>query len=383
MSIPRLRNARNNARERVSRLRALNRALGGTSSLIVLVTLGCATGDSPGRPVEVAGEGSAVARPVGATGGLVRLSVAAGEPGSLPPALSSPLGLDALVPSPEANLLTPSKVELGRNLFVDPLLSRDRTISCASCHLPDHGFADSARTSAGVAGVVGSRNAPALINRAFGRSFFHDGRASTLEEAVLMPIVDPEELGLDLAELERRLAEAPRYRRFFAEAFPEEPISATRVGEALAAYIRTLLVGDAPIDRYTAGDIASLSPSAVRGRALFLGRAGCGDCHAGPNFTDERFHNTGVAAASGDPGRFTVTGLESDRGRFRTPTLRQLIHTAPYMHDGSMNTLEDVIEFYDRGGTPHRQLDSRIQTLGLNEQDRDDLLAFLHALSRP
>lgn len=292
-----------------------------------------------------------------------------------------PLGLDIFVSVPETNPLTRESAALGRRLFFDPLLSRDRTHTCASCHLPTLAFADSVRLSAAATGQRVSRNAPTLLNRAYGKSFFWDGRAETLEDGVLLPISNPHELALSMPELLTRLHADPRYLKLFRQAFPDLEISNVTVSYALANYIRTLRSGNAPVDRYVAGDTAALTLAARRGRAMFLGKGGCASCHSGPNFTDELFHNTGVAVGSADVGRLAVTGNAADRGRFKTPTLREAARTAPYMHDGSIPTLERVVAFYDSGGRANPTLDSDIRPLQLSSTEQADLVAFLRALS--
>jgi len=294
--------------------------------------------------------------------------------------LDVPLGLDAFASVPEDNPITAAKADLGRRIFTDPILSRDRSRSCASCHRPESAFADSARVSAGVAGPRSTRNAPTLLNRAYGKSFFWDGRAASLEEAVLLPIEDPNELALPLSALLDRLRADARYRARFRRAFPNEEIGRTTLSRALATYVGTLRTGATPVDRYVAGDSTALGPAARRGRAIFLGKGGCADCHSGPTFSDERFHNTGVAVGTNDRGRYAISGDSADRRRFKTPTLRQIARTAPYMHDGSLPTLERVVDFYDGGGRPNPELDPEIRPLHLTTTEKADLLAFLRAL---
>ena len=296
-------------------------------------------------------------------------------------------GLDLLVPIPENNPLTRDVVALGERLFLDPSLSADGTVSCASCHRPECAFSDSAAVSRGVFGRVGRRNAPALVNRAYGRTFFWDGRAATLEEQVLRPIEDSVEMGQPLAALMKHLRRNTKYRAEFRRAFGRAAIDSTTVARALASYVRTIRSGNAPAERSRDGDSSALSPEAQRGFALFAGRANCVTCHVGPNFTDEQFHNTGVSTRSddghgvGDPGRARVTGLPRDLGAFKTPTLREVARSAPYMHDGSMATLEQVVAFYDSGGRADPTLDPEIKPLGLTNRERSDLVAFLRALS--
>ena len=233
--------------------------------------------------------------------------------------------------------------------------------------------------AAGVFGRQGTRNAPTLLNRGYGRSFFWDGRAATLEEQVLGPIQNRNEMGLSLSAFTARLQENALYRREFAEVF-EEPPSVATAARAIATYVREQRAGDAPYDRYRAGDSNALSADAIRGLSLFRGRANCSFCHLGPTFTDEQFHNTGVSWGSGDTGRYRVTRRPEDRGRFKTPTLRQLRLTSPYMHDGSVATLDAVVDFYDGGGHANPLLDSDLHPLRLAPDDKRDLIAFLLSL---
>ena len=291
---------------------------------------------------------------------------------------SPPLGLPLLLPAPEYNRPTPARAGLGRRLFFDPVTSRDSTVSCATCHRPEHAFSDTTPVSRGVGGAPGNRNAPPLVNLAYASSLFRDGRAATLEEAVLRPVEDPTELDLPLEALVARLTADSGYRAAFDEAYGG--VTEAAVAGALASFLRLVRSGDAPADRFEAGDREALSPAARRGRRLFLGKAGCAACHSGRLFTDGAFRATSTAAASGDPGRAAVTGRPEDRGKFRTPGLREVGRTAPYMHDGSLPTLEDVVRFYERGGEPIPNLDPEIRPFELTESERADLVAFLEAL---
>jgi cytochrome c peroxidase len=241
-------------------------------------------------------------------------------------AVTVPLGLDLYLPAPEDNPLTAKKIELGRRLFFDRRLSRDGSVSCSTCHDPEGTFSDGQPTAVGVYGRKGRRNSPALVNRGYGRLFFWDGRVTTLEEQVLKPIEDPNEMDLALAEAAARVGLAPG-----------------EIARALASFVRSILSGNSPFDRYTNGEGSALTPEQRAGLQLFRGKANCTACHVGPNFTDERLHNTGVAWRDG---RFTDAG--AGQGNFKTPTLREIARTAPYMHDGSLATLEEVIEYYDR-----------------------------------
>ena len=274
-------------------------------------------------------------------------------------ALLIPLGLDLYMPVPEDNPITDGKVDLGRRLFNDRRLSRDGAVSCATCHDPERGFSDGRAVAQGVFGRVGRRNAPALVNRGYGRSFFWDGRVATLEELVLKPIQDPNEMDLTLAEAGARVG-----------------LGVSELSHALASYVRSLLSGDSPLDRFVDGDRDALSAEQQRGLQLFRGKAGCTGCHVGPTFTDERLHNTGVAWKDG---RLADDG--ASRGDFKTPTLREIDRTAPYMHDGSLATLEDVVEHYDRGGRANPYLDEELRPLRLTIEEKRGLVAFLRSLS--
>jgi len=294
-----------------------------------------------------------------------------------------PLGLDLYMHVPDDNPSTPAKVALGRMLFFDSLLSEDRSLACATCHNPGRAFTDGHPVSVGVFGRKGTRNVPTLVNRTYGETFFWDGRTSNLEEQVVQPILDSNELSMTLADVVERLNQQRDYPGLFSLAF-ERAVNAEDLANALASYVRTILSGNAPIDRYLNGDRDALTERQLQGLRLFRGKGSCTACHLGPTFTDEGFHNTGVAWSDGkwlDDGRFGVTGEETDRGRFKTPTLREISRTAPYMHDGSIATLEDVIEFYDRGGNENPYLDPEIRPLNLTEEEKAGLVAFLRSLS--
>jgi cytochrome c peroxidase len=270
-----------------------------------------------------------------------------------------PLGLDLYLPVPEGNPLTAEKIELGRRLFFDRRLSRDNSTSCSSCHDPERAFADGRAIAVGVFERKGRRNSPALINRGYGRSFFWDGRVATLEEQVLKPIEDPNEMDLSLAEAAARVGLAPG-----------------EISRALASFVRSILSGGSPFDRYISGNRAALTPEQQAGLQVFRGKGNCTACHVGPNFTDEGLHNTGVAWRDGK-----LADAGAGQGRFKTPTLREVARTAPYMHDGSVKTLEDVIEFYNQGGRANPGLDSEIRRLSLSPGEKRALVAFLSALS--
>jgi cytochrome c peroxidase len=274
-----------------------------------------------------------------------------------------PAGLDAYLPVPAANPLTRAKVELGRKLFADKRLSADGTVACISCHDPHWAYGDQRPLAAGIGGKTGTRRSPRLVNRAYGKSFFWDGRAQTLEEQVVQPIANPIEMASSARDAAARAG-----------------ISEAELRDALASYVRTILAGNSAFDRYMAGDTAALGAAEQTGLRLFTGKAGCSNCHVGPNFTDERFHNTGAGQAD-DGGRATVSGREEDRGAFKTPSLREAARTPPYMHDGSLATLSDVIDFYDKGGRANPRLDPEIHPLHLSADEKQALAAFLRALN--
>jgi len=283
------------------------------------------------------------------------------------------------------NPMSAKKIDLGRRLYFDPRLSKDGTISCATCHDPDKGFSDARPTSAGIHGKTGARNSPTVINRLFSADQFWDGRAADLEAQALGPVQNPIEMGNTLEGMIGNLKGIAEYAPRFQEAFGAPGITAERVAQAIASYERTVVSGNAPFDRHQAGDATAMSESAVRGMAIFndAQKGNCVTCHAGFNFTDESYHNLGVGMDRPKPdlGRHEVTKADVDLGAFKTPTLRQIAQTAPYMHDGSETTLRQVIDFYDRGGSPNQWLSKEIRPLGLTEVDKADLVAFLEALT--
>jgi cytochrome c peroxidase len=297
-----------------------------------------------------------------------------------------PLGLQAASAYVrDDNPVTSKKVELGRKLYFDTRLSKDGTISCATCHDPEKGFSDGRPTSAGIHGKTGGRSAPTVINRLFSADQFWDGRAADLEAQALGPVQNPIEMGNTLEGMIGNLQGIQGYAPLFQEAFGSPGITAERVAQAIASYERTVLAGDSPFDRHQAGDTQAMSESAVRGMGIFndAGKGNCATCHAGFNFTDESYHNLGVGMDRPKPdlGRYEVTKADVDRGAFKTPTLRNITQTAPYMHDGSEATLQAVVDLYDRGGKPNTWLSKELRPLHLSEQDKADLVAFMEALT--
>ena len=335
-------------------------------------------------------------RPLGvvATAVLLLASASACAPAETPfepeiqPIPELPLGLQAgLLTIPEDNPMTPEKVALGWQLFYDARLSADESISCAFCHIAEYGFGDPDAVSLGVNAARGRRNSNPVINAAYNATQFWDGRAGSLEEQALGPITDPVEMASTLQGLETRLGRIPGYRTQFAAVFGSEEITADNVGKAIAAFERVVLAGNSPWDRWVdSQDPDTVSESARRGHVVFRGRGGCAQCHVGSVFTDSPFgqyHNIGVRFKGDQPdlGRYEVTAEDRDRGAFKTPTLRNVAQTAPYMHDGSIATLEEVVALYDAGGEDNEWLDRRIRPLGLSDQEKTDLVAFLRSLT--
>ena len=298
-----------------------------------------------------------------------------------------PLGVNDLdeLPNPPA----PERVRLGRWLFYDTRLSVDGTVSCATCHVPERAFSNGTRVAAGAGGHTGVRKTPSFINaaRAFGPNRFGwDGRAGSLEEQSLLPVANPVEMGSTASRMVGTLSRIAGYAEYFQRSFGDPSITRGRVAAALADYQRTRMSGNSAWDRWQGGDARALAPSARRGWSLFNGDAQCSRCHFGPNLTDGAFHNLGIGwdAASErytDEGRGAITGRPGDRGAFKTPTLRDAARHPPYMHDGSLPTLRDVILFYERGGVRNPHLDTQVRRLDLARGDIDALVDFLEALN--
>jgi cytochrome c peroxidase len=334
-----------------------------------------------------------------------------------------PLGLAAgasQIYIPKDNPLTRAKIELGRQLYFDPRLSADGKISCATCHAPESGWAKQTRFGVGIGGLTGGRNSPTSYNRLLSKEQFWDGRADSLEDQAIGPIANPIEMGFTHDECVGNLKKIPGYVLQFNKIFPGEGISIKTVGKAIAAFERVIVTGPSPADYYEplvsfqktfkaeladlesfkadspdefeqyqamkkASDAHPISDSAKRGRDLFFGKANCTACHVGANFSDEKYHNLGVGmdAAKPDLGRYEVTKKDADRGAFKTPTVRNVTQTAPYMHDGSQQTLEEVVEWYDKGGHPNPHLSDKMKKLNLTAQEKKDLVEYMKALTGP
>jgi len=272
---------------------------------------------------------------------------------------------------PENNPYQKAVENLGKQLFFDPRLTGDRTLSCAACHYPGTGWSDPLFNRNREVQSM-DRNTPSLTNTAFLKRFFWDGRGLTLEQSI----------EIHLRELSVKIANIPAlpsaYKQKFQYAFDSPEITSENIAKAIANFLRTVVVNDSPFDRWVAGDRSAMSQSAKKGFLLFTGKARCAKCHTGPNFSDSQFHNTGINSL--DPGHFDVTGNPRDRNRFRTASLRQISRTPPYMHNGAKYSLMDVIEFYSRGGDRHGD-ENELNVLNLSEQDERELHDFLMSLT--
>jgi cytochrome c peroxidase len=361
-----------------------------------------------------------------ASSGQARAAPAPLSPVPVPGPLAQPRSLkqfgvpvlQTLAEIPPDNPQTPEKIALGLKLFFDPRLSADGTVACASCHNPDRAFTDGRPTSVGVKGRVGQRNAPTILNALYNKKQFWDGRAKTLEDQAAMPITNPSEMGQkSLATAVAKIAAIPEYQQAFQQVFGQA-VSAPNLLHAIASYERTLFSFDAPFDHFIAGDANAISDAAKRGWELFNSKAHCNRCHAAVNrgvtyFTDFDFHNIGIGiirhhvvqdaiqagrliARNDLPaidraaiqsnlsvlGRFLVTRKASEIAAFKTPNLRNVLVTAPYFHDGSQQTLWDVMDHYNKGdGIKNPWLDGDIQPLALTEPEIDDVVAFLASLT--
>lgn len=274
-----------------------------------------------------------------------------------------------------------AEVQLGKVLFFDPRLSGNNRLSCASRHNPDLGFGDGMALGLGAKGNRLTRHTPHLYNLAWNTALLWDGRAASLEEQVLGPIANCREMSMPLDRLIGKLEQVPAYRVAFAEVYPDVGITPETVARAIAAFERTLISDNSPFDRYVKGDKSAMSAAAIRGMKLFEGKAKCTGCHSGPNFTNESFHNLGLGDE--DPARAAIVNDETLRGAFKTPGLRNVLLTAPYMHDGSLPTLEAVVQFYNAGERKSAATSDLIEPLHLSEADIFDLIAFLGALTDP
>lgn len=285
------------------------------------------------------------------------------------------------IPFPKDNPYTPEKAALGKMLFFDTRLSRDRNLSCASCHNPSFGWEVPFATAIGAGGKPLGRHAPTALNQAWSRNLFWDGRAPTLEAQARGPIEAAVEMDLPMAAAVVRLKEVGGYQQAFGAAFPGEGLTEATILKALATFERTIVTGDTPFDRWVRGDAKALSPQARRGFALFTGKARCAACHSGWNFTDDKFHDIGLDTA--DPGRMGISHDPKDLHAFKTPSLREIASRAPYMHRGQVATLEAVVAHYASGGEKRPSLSALMKPVPLGSDDVADLVAFMRSLSSP
>ena len=317
---------------------------------------------------------------------------------------------------PRNNPLSTGKVALGRGLYFDKRLSVNGTVSCATCHDPANAFTDHNAVALGASGRAGTRNAPTILNAMFSERLFWDGRVGSLEEQAKQPLTNKFEMGMGSDDaVVARLVAIPQYRRAFRLAFKKEGITIDTIAKAIATYERTRLSGNSPFDRFITGNNNAIAEAQQRGWVLFKGKARCIECHtytpASPFFSDFKFHNTGIAISDknfeslmnqvkkvqrsddqafnllahtegvSELGRYLLTRERKDVGAFKTPTLRDIELTGPYMHNGSQKTLLDVVKFYSRGGEPNSNLDERMRPLNLTDQEINDVVEFLRALT--
>ncbi|MGB7932190.1 MAG: cytochrome c peroxidase [Gammaproteobacteria bacterium] len=348
------------------------------------------------------------------TGGIMLLTLLLGEkapaaePVPTPDQVKSAIGHLGPVPVPPGNPLSAARVALGNKLFTDTRLSGDGSLSCETCHLPDHGYAAHDALGPAYPSQHERRNSPALVNVAYNQPLIWDGRAPDLDKQALGPVRNILHMNNNVDLLVEQLKADGDYPEAFRKAYGDAGITAGRVADALASFERTLVFDDSPLDRYMDGDPAALGASQQRGLTLFLGKAKCIQCHHGPNLTDNQFHDLGVpdqaivdnpgilaairfdaqrmglpdwAQLNRDPGRELVSKDPADRGKFRTMGLRNIESSPPYMHNGALATLADVVAFYDRGGGDDPHKSPLLEPLGLSESERGDLVAFLRALT--
>jgi cytochrome c peroxidase len=339
--------------------------------LLSIGLIGCSSGDEVPAPTKLAADGPS------------EIETREIDPEVFLQSLlnNSPLEPLGDIPIPKDNPMNPEVIELGQTLFFDPRLSGNNQVSCATCHDPNLGYGDDRPTLKKLDGTDGARNSPTIINSGYYRTNFWDGRAASLEEQALGPIQNPDEMNQSLPELVKELKDIEGYEKLFKAAFVDG-ITEQNIAKALAAFERLIIVKDTPFDQFLNGNTTALSKQEIRGLDLFTGKAFCVTCHNGSNLTDNNYYNIGLNTE--DEGRFAITKEETDLGRIRTPSLYGITHTAPYMSNGSLATLEEVIDYYDRGGdgNPNKSFFMRkfMNPIGLTEEEKSDLLAFLKTL---
>ncbi|MBN1346037.1 MAG: c-type cytochrome [Phycisphaerae bacterium] len=343
--------------------------LSGAAAVLIFLSVGCQKSDEPKKPST--GDKAQSAKPVAEP---VTASFEVKIPEGLPP-----------LPIPKDNPMTAEKVELGKMLYFDKRMSKDKTVSCATCHDPKMAWTEHRATSKGIKDQVGDRNSPTVINAAYMTSQFWDGRAATLEEQAVGPIENPIEMGHDLVAVCAECEKVPAYKENFQKVFGTD-VTKEGIAKAIAAFERTILSGNSPYDKFKAGDAKALTDAQKRGMELFMGKASCSTCHAPPIFSNMQFYNAGVSCDKKNPdeGLKKVTKKDSDMGKFRVPHLREVANTYPYFHDGSVEKLEDAVAFMAGGGKDNSNLSMLMKAVrgaGLNDQDKKDLVEFLKALS--
>lgn len=285
------------------------------------------------------------------------------------------------IPFPKDNPYTPEKAALGKMLFFDTRLSRDKNLSCASCHNPSFGWEVPFATAIGAGGKPLGRHAPTALNQAWSKNLFWDGRAPTLEAQAKGPIEAPVEMDLPMATAVSRLKEVQGYAVAFSKAFPKEGLTQETILKAIATFERTIVTGDTPFDRWVRGETKAMSAEAQRGFGMFTGKGNCAACHTGWNFTDDKFHDIGLPTA--DKGRMGITNAAADQHAFKTPGLREIAARAPYMHHGQVATIEGVIAHYITGGEKRPTLSKDMKPIPMSPQEIQDLAAFMRSLSSP
>ncbi len=291
--------------------------------------------------------------------------------------------VSGLPPVPENNPLTENRSELGKLLFFDPRLSGSNWISCATCHNPSLGWSDKLPKAIGHGMLVLGRNTPTIINTGWNAVQFWDGRADSLEAQAKGPITAPGEMNQNMEELVGELNSIEGYRVLFEKAYPGEGVTENSILKAIASYERTIVSRNSPFDKWRLGDESSISDEAKNGFNLFVGKAACAVCHQGANFTDNGFHNIGIKELSGqqEDGRFSIVPLNIMKGAFKTPTLRDVALSGPYMHNGMYQTLEDVVEHYVRGGDSKENLSPNMSAVSLSNQEKKEIVEFMKSLT--
>lgn len=294
--------------------------------------------------------------------------------------------LPATPPEPEGNPSTPAKEKLGKALFFDPRLSHDGNMSCATCHNPSLGWGDGLDVAIGFRSSELARASPTVINTAYNSIQMWDGREASLESQAMGPMENNHEMNMEMSTLFTFLKGTEGYANMFAEAFPGEEISPDTVSKAIAAFERTAVSTNSDFDRWVKGDASAMTAQQVNGFKLFNGKANCAVCHAAPNFTDNGFHNLGLPSwgdENPDMGRYAIKPIGLMKGAFKTPTIREITRTPPYFHDGSSQTLEDVMDHYNQGGVVKTNLSPNMKELNLGDDEKADIIAFMKALESP